>query len=242
MEGHHPTLPFPDLTPDPEVTEDSVRFVQTAGGRTNLPAPRTVARRRFMAIQPPLAWTTLALTIKADGTSEFELPGASSFPRHWIYDDSGKLVAKSGLVDFKTWYRTVFDETSPWGSGDSPAVVTEAETELERELSRRVMKSKAALKRRSLQPDETLVNQGDKGRDLFLVLDGVLAVEVDGSPVAEVGPGALLGERALLESGVRTSTLRATTRCRVAVLEAGQIDLEELRQVSAGHRREDPAP
>ena len=95
------------------------------------------------------------------------------------------------------------------------------------------------MKRRTLDAGEALVTQGEEGGDLFLVLDGVLAVEVDGEALAEVGPGALLGERALLEGGVRTATLRATTRCRVAVLEADQIDLEELRQVSAGHRREE---
>ena len=56
--------------------------------------------------------------------------------------------------------------------------------------------------------------------------------------IAEVGPGAVLGERALLEGGLRTSTLRAVTPCRIAVVRAGQVDPGVLHDLSRGHRRE----
>ena len=55
---------------------------------------------------------------------------------------------------------------------------------------------------------------GDPGDELFLLFGGDLAVEQDGRQVAEVGPGAVLGEMALLEGGRRTATLRAVTRCQ----------------------------
>ena len=71
------------------------------------------------------------------------------------------------------------------------------------------------------------------------MLDGVLVTEVDGQPLAEFGPGAILGERAVLEGGVRTSTLRAVTKCRVAVARGDQLDRAALEQISQGHRRED---
>ena len=64
-------------------------------------------------------------------------------------------------------------------------------------------------------------------------------VEVDGSVVAEVGPGAILGERAVLEGGRRTSTLRTLTKSTVAVARSSQIDAGALVEVSTGHRRED---
>jgi CRP-like cAMP-binding protein len=57
--------------------------------------------------------------------------------------------------------------------------------------------------------------------------------------VAEVGPGALLGERALLEGGKRTATLKATTPVRVAVIPAEAIDEAALPELAAAHRRED---
>ena len=71
------------------------------------------------------------------------------------------------------------------------------------------------------------------------MLDGVLVTEVDGQPLAEFGPGAILGERAVLEGGVRTSTLRAVTKCRVAVARGDQLDRGALSKISQGHRRED---
>ena len=40
-----------------------------------------------------------------------------------------------------------------------------------------------------------LMRQGDPGEELFLLLDGILRVEVDGKAVADLGPGAVLGER-----------------------------------------------
>ena len=95
---------FPDRQQAPVVSDDSVRFVQTSGGRTGVPAPRRVKYPPFVQVSAPLAWTTLALTLHADGSSEHEVIGASPFPRHWIYDHDGRLVLKSGLVDFKDWY------------------------------------------------------------------------------------------------------------------------------------------
>jgi Cyclic nucleotide-binding domain len=233
------TIPFPDLQAHEVVGDSEVRFRQTAGGRTSLPAPRRVARKPFLRFVPPLAWTTLELKMRADGSSSYEVTGASTFPRHWIYDNEGRLVAKTGVVDFERWYRSVFDATTPWGEEDSPALVTAAETAIERELSRTIMKKNARPRRRSLGEGETLVEQGDAGDDLFLLLDGVLTVEVDNESVAEVGPGAILGERAVLEGGVRTSTLRAVTPCRVVVVGADQVDRAALEEVSRGHRREE---
>ena len=87
-----------------------------------------------------------------------------------------------------------------------------------------------------------LVAQGDAGDEVYLVLDGVLGVEVDGERLAEYGPGAILGERADLEGGTRTSTLVAVTPCKVASVHADQLDRSQLEELSEGHRREDTSP
>ncbi len=67
----------------------------------------------------------------------------------------------------------------------------------------------------------------------------MISVEIDGEPLVEVGPGAILGERAILEEGMRTSTLRAVTAARVAVAEASQVDRDALEELSQLHRREE---
>jgi len=227
-----------DIQPEPEVTDTYVRFKQTCGGRTGVPAPRPVSRKPFLQIDSAVAWTTLSLTIHSDGRSEYELCGASAFPRHWIYDHSGELVKETGLTDFATWIDDAFGERTPWGAYDSPALVKQVESELERELSQLVI-SNGKPKRHSLAKGKTLIEQGQPGDDLYLVLDGMFAVEVDGKQVAEIGPGAIVGERAILESGNRTATLRALTTCRVASVPRRYADGKELVEIAAGHRREE---
>jgi hypothetical protein len=234
-----PAVKYPLIQAEPEVGDDYVRFVQSAGGHMGLPAPRRVRGRPFFRIRSASAWTTLALTIRADGSAEHEVVGASPFPRHWIYDDSGKLVEKSGSIDFEEWYRESHGPNTPWGEQDSPAITTAVESELERELSSSLMRSDAKLERRNLEQGSALVTQGDEGRELFLILDGTVDVEVDGDVVAEIGPGALLGERALLEGGKRTATLWATTPLRVVVIPPEGIDEAALPELAASHRRED---
>jgi hypothetical protein len=230
-----PAVAMPTLQPEPEVGDGWVRFTQTAGGRTGMPAPRHVHGKPFFQISSALAWTTLSLTLRADGSAEHELVGASTFPRHWIYRD-GKLVEKSGLIDFKEWYRKAFGENTPWGKEDSEPFVTAVETALERELSQTIMKSGAARKPRRLEVGEVLVEQGEGGDELFLVLDGVVAAEVDGETVAEVGPGAVLGERAIVEDGTRTATLRAVTPAKIVAISADQVDRAALEELALGRR------
>jgi hypothetical protein len=233
---------LPDLQPEPEMGDGWVRFVQTTGGRTGLPAPRRVAHPPYAQYDSPLVWTTLALTIHADGRSEHEVVGASPFPRSWIYDHAGHVTAKTGLLDFKHWYRHAFGKHTPWGEADSPALVTAVETALERELSATIMRGGAKPAIRKVAKGKTFVEQGQPGDVVFLLLDGVVAAEVDGEPLAELGPGAVLGERAVLEGGVRTATLRASTKCKVAAVSGEHLDRSVLAQLSTGHRREHSRP
>lgn len=237
----YPSIGMPDIRPEPEAGRLAVRFVQTAGGRPALPLPRKLNRPPFVQIIPPVVWTTLALTINADGSTMHEVIGASPFPRHWIYDETGKLVKKVAVTDFGSWSGDIFGERTPWGKEDSPAFVTEVETAVERELSQQIMRGGAKPQFRKLSAGQTLVEQGQPGEELFLLLDGVLSVEVDGKALAEVGPGAILGERALLEGGARTATLKALTPVRVAVATADQVSAEALAEVAGGHRREEKA-
>ncbi|MFL6013376.1 MAG: cyclic nucleotide-binding domain-containing protein [Gaiellaceae bacterium] len=234
-----PGVAFETIRADPVVSDDRVRFVQTVGGRAGFPAPRRVSGRPLFRIHSATAWTTLALTINADGSAEHELVGASAFPRHWVYDDGGNLAQKSGTVDFKTWYRESHGERTPWGDEESDALVAAAETALERELSRELMASGAKLGRKRLNEGETLTEQGAVGRDVFLLLDGILTVEVDGEPVAELGPGTIAGERAVLEGGTRTATLRARSACNVVIVPPDAFASDQLEAIASGRRREE---
>ena len=52
---------------------------------------------------------------------------------------------------------------------------------------------------RRVKEGRTLVEQGSSSNEMYLLLNGVLVVEVDGDKIAELGPGAVFGERAVLE-------------------------------------------
>lgn len=61
--------------------------------------------------------------------------------------------------------------------------------------------------------DEFVIEQGESGRDLFVLLDGSVSVTISmgsaGAEVATLGAEALLGEVALLRDGLRTASARA---------------------------------
>jgi CRP-like cAMP-binding protein len=228
---------LPDLRPDPEVGTTLVRFVQTTGGRTGVPVPRHVHHSPFVQLTPPTAWTTLALTIQADGSSQHEVVGASPFPRHWIYDHAGTLVAKTGLIDFTRWLREAFGQHTPWGREDSPALVTAVESALERRLSRLVLEAQLPFRR--LTPGATLVEQGAAGREIYILFDGLLAVELDGQVVSEIGPGAFVGELAALEHDVMVVSVvpaRVRDRPRVQTTLATILGVDPMRIVNKFER------
>ena len=232
---------LPDIQKEPEVSSGSVRFVQTVGGRMGIPTPRPVKRRPWVQFWPSIAWSTLELTINADGTSSRGLAGASPFPRHYVYDETGGLIEKSAVIDFKSWADHCFGDGTPWGSYDSERLVTAAESALERELSATILRGGVKPKVRAMDEGTTLTTQGEAATDVFVVIDGLFAVEIDGEQVAEIGPGAVVGERAALEGGVRTATLRATTRARVAAIAPESLNEAALEEL-AGTRRTSTPP
>jgi hypothetical protein len=232
-----PAVALPTLQ-ETQVGDGWVRFTQTAGGRTGAPAPRSVRGKPYFQFHSAIAWTTLTLILYADGSTKHELTGASPFPRHWVYDNDGNLIEKSGVIDFEKWYREAHEQNTPWGAEDSPAVVSAVESELERELSLEIMRE-GEPKPERLEAGQNLVEQGEAGDELFLVLDGVLEVDVDGNVVAEVGPGAVVGERAILEEGARTATLRAKSPAKVVRIPGDRVEPADLAELASGRRREE---
>ena len=133
---------------------------------------------------------------------------------------TGRLDATSAITDWKAWTDTAIGVHTPWGEEDSPAFVTAVQSALERELAEMLLRDTPHPPVRQLHAGEVLTRQGDPGSELYIIVDGVLVVSVDGVDVVELGPGAVLGERAILQGGRRAATVTAGTSAKVMVVPA----------------------
>jgi hypothetical protein len=234
-----PSKGNPELRHEPVATPDAVTFVQTAGNRPLFSLLKPSVHWPFVVTQPFTMWTTIELTIRADGTSTQRLAGASPFPRHWLYDDAMHLVEKTALTQAMLWESTAFGSHTPWGGQDQVPVVAPAESELERILSEHVMQDGKHPRVRELRVGEFLFHQAEQGTSMAVILDGTFEVRVNDQVVGQVGPGTVVGERASLEGGRRTADLCALTEARVAEAAPGLFSAEQLSELARGHHRED---
>ena len=70
----------------------------------------------------------------------------------------------------------------------------------------------------SMPAGSLIVDQGQMGREAFVVLEGSVAVKRNGKKVASLGPGSIVGELSLLDHGPRTATATCETDCTLLVL------------------------
>jgi len=64
-----------------------------------------------------------------------------------------------------------------------------------------------------------IVDQGQTGREAFVVLDGQITVKRAGRKINTLGPGAVVGELSLLDHGPRTATAVCETECELLVID-----------------------
>ena len=94
-----------------------------------------------------------------------------------------------------------------------------------------------------------LTEEGRRGREFFVLVEGTVAVRRGGRLLAELGPGDWFGEIAILTYKPRTATVTATEPLRLLVISDGafrrvvettpRIALKVLRNVA---ERLDPGP
>lgn len=104
-------------------------------------------------------------------------------------------------------------------------------------------------KRRTYAAGETIVEEGEKGVALYVVLSGRVRVERSGEQLGELGAGDFFGELALIEDEPRSATVVAVdeTECilfvawefRALIKEQPQIAVPiMLALIERLHRRE----
>ena len=63
-----------------------------------------------------------------------------------------------------------------------------------------------------------IVDQGQTGREAFIVLEGTVVVKRNGKKVASRGAGTVVGELSLLDHGPRTATVVCETDCTLMLI------------------------
>jgi hypothetical protein len=71
---------------------------------------------------------------------------------------------------------------------------------------------------RTAAPGDWLVREGEPGEELFVIVDGHVAVTAEGHAIAELGPGDFFGEMSLFGGGERLATVQARNSMQLLVL------------------------
>ncbi|MGE5472588.1 MAG: cyclic nucleotide-binding domain-containing protein [Bacteroidota bacterium] len=91
------------------------------------------------------------------------------------------------------------------------------------------------LHHREFLAGEVIFDEGEDGQAIYFILEGRVLICRQGQPetgfIAELGPGTLLGEQALLDHVPRGAQARAVTACRMGVL--FRAEFENLLETDA---------
>eukprot|EP00913_Durusdinium_trenchii_P029607 g27751.t1 len=79
------------------------------------------------------------------------------------------------------------------------------------------------------KPGEIIFNQGDSGKEFYIIHTGLLEVSIGGKKVRSLGMGDYVGERALLYSEPRSATVKVVEEC-----ELWRMGHEEFNQAVEG--------
>src|SRR5881227_3206274 len=70
---------------------------------------------------------------------------------------------------------------------------------------------------------DVLMTEGESGHEFFAIVDGEVGVTSGGATVAKLGPGAYVGELALLDPGPRTATVTALRDTQAVLLSSREF-------------------
>jgi len=70
---------------------------------------------------------------------------------------------------------------------------------------------------------DVLMKEGEPGHEFYAIIDGEVGVTSGGETLAKLGPGAYVGEQALLDPGPRTATVTALGDTQTVLLSSREF-------------------
>ncbi len=201
-------------------------------------APHASALTRAVGVQPTVRVDVLPLDVLPGDTFLLCSDGLYDYSR-----EPARLIATMESPDLRQAARALLERALEGGAHDNATALMVraesyearhqerkqevtahlealAEIDLFRELSMAelvaVYNELTAIEVSSGQP---LIVEGDRGEDLFVLVDGQCEVSRAGKAIAVLGPGSHVGEMSLLNQRPRTATVKALEDCRLLRLE-----------------------
>lgn len=123
-----------------------------------------------------------------------------------------------------------FSRKSPseWLEAD----VIAARPELEQRLIAQILCAENPPTLLELSAGADFLREGFLATSVYLVLDGELAVTVDGSPVAHLGVGAVFGELAIVSDRQRKATVTAVLPTTIGSVSEYVVNRDDLKALA----------
>jgi CRP-like cAMP-binding protein len=71
---------------------------------------------------------------------------------------------------------------------------------------------------------DVILAEGDQGNHMYVVMEGELSVVLKDRVIAKAGVGDIVGEMALINSEIRSATVKADTDCILAHIDQSSFD------------------
>jgi CRP/FNR family cyclic AMP-dependent transcriptional regulator len=66
--------------------------------------------------------------------------------------------------------------------------------------------------------------EGAEGNHMYVVMDGEVVISINEQVLATARSGEIVGEMALINTNIRSATVKATTDCRLALIDQGSFN------------------
>ena len=70
-----------------------------------------------------------------------------------------------------------------------------------------------------IRQGQTIFKEGDFGNTMYVLIEGNITLSIKGREVERLGPGGVLGEMALIDTGPRSATAVANSACKLVPID-----------------------